>query len=538
MAPDKSSRRSSSPPIPSYDEATSATNPLLGGYDGSSGSNHRAGYQPPIAHSVRSSEDSLYASRAPFDGPHVLTSDSDTDSETSEGLRRDLDDLDYHADDVELEELENGTVRRRRRLDGSWKGRVFDLRKRLGKWRNFWSFKVPHWASSGVHNWSWPTIPEGWKNSGAIIARLFGLFILISGGYALFAFAIFPAAQNELASFFDPEGIRQVAQSSVDPNRIRAYLEHITSFDHIAGTKGSFYLAEWIKDIMLSSGLEEVNLNEYDVYLNYAKPDGRKVAIIEPEELKWQATLEEEPLYPGRADGKANTPVFHGHSKTGTVSGPLIYCNYGSQQDYKTVCLDSGINCNGSIALVREFGSQRDRALKVKAAETWGISGVLIYSDPAEDGFKKGPVWPDGPWRPSDSVQRGAVSLMNWVIGDPLTPGWASSKGEKRLPVADNKALVNIPSLPLAWRDAQKLLQALKGHGQELPENWHGGVPDVEWWSGDDKSPKVLLQNEQDEVEQQRIFNVLGKVEGMETGSKAVIVGNHRDSWCFGAADP
>jgi len=286
MAPDKSSRRSPSPPIPSYDEATSATNPLLGGYDGSSSSGHHTAYQQPRAQSVRSSEDSLYASRQPFDGPHVLTSDSDTDSETSEGLRRDLDDLDYHADDVELEELENGTVRRRRRQHGSWKGTLFGLRKRVGKWRHLWSFRFPHWASSPFASWSWPAVPEAWKVTGAVIARLIGLFVLISLGYALFALAIFPASQNELASLFDPEGVRQVAQSSVDPNRIKSYLQHITSFDHIAGTKGSFYLAEWIKDLMVNSGFDGVKLEEYDVYLNYAKKDGRKVAIIQPEELR------------------------------------------------------------------------------------------------------------------------------------------------------------------------------------------------------------------------------------------------------------
>jgi len=216
----------------------------------------------------------------------------------------------------------------------------------------------------------------------------------------------------------------------------------------------------------------------------------------------------------------------------------LIYFNYGSQADYKRVCEDSGINCNGAIALVREYGTPGDRGSKVKAAEKWGISGVLIYSDPADDGFKKGPVWPDGPWRPADSVQRGSVSLMNLVLGDPLTPGWPSSKDEKRLSKGNNKGLVNIPSLPLAWRDAQKLLQSLKGHGWKLQDNWHGGVPDVEWWSGNDSSPKVLLQNEQDEKDQQRIFNVLGRIDGIEPDRKDIIVGNHRDSWCFGAADP
>ena len=127
---------------------------------------------------------------------------------------------------------------------------------------------------------------------------------------------------------------------------------------------------------------------------------------------------------------------------------------------------------------------------------------------------------------------------MSWVLGDVLTPGWASTHDAKRISKDHNPGLVNIPSLPLAWRDAQPLLQSLKGHGQELPDDWRGGIPDVQWWSGDHTSPVVLLQNEQDEPERQKIFNVMGVINGLESTSKSIIVGNHRDAWCFGAVDP
>jgi N-acetylated-alpha-linked acidic dipeptidase len=248
--------------------------------------------------------------------------------------------------------------------------------------------------------------------------------------------------------------------------------------------------------------------------------------------------LEEEPVYPDGGSAKANTPIFHGHSRSGNVTGPLIYANYGSRADYKRF-YDSGIDINGSIALVRYYGTQQDRALKIKGAEEWGVRGVLMYSDPADDGFKMGKVWPEGRWRPADSVHRGAVTLMSWVAGDPLTPGWASTEDAKRISKDNNPGLVNIPSIPLAWRDAQRLLQSLKGHGIELPEEWTGGVPEIEeWWSGDLKSPIVHLQNEQEEPEKQPIYNVIGSFPGVETATKKIIVGNHRDSWCFGAADP
>lgn len=129
--------------------------------------------------------------------------------------------------------------------------------------------------------------------------------------------------------------------------------------------------------------------------------------------------------------------VFHGHSKSGTVKGPLIYANYGSREDFKRL-ENQGIDVRGSIALVRYYGSQGDRALKVKAAELAGALGCIIYSDPAEDGFLLG----------NSTVQRGAVSLMSWIVGDVLSKGFASLPGERRRdPKEGNSGLVNIPSV-------------------------------------------------------------------------------------------
>ena len=129
--------------------------------------------------------------------------------------------------------------------------------------------------------------------------------------------------------------------------------------------------------------------------------------------------------------------VFHGHSKSGEAKGPLIYANYGSREDFKRL-KDEGIDTRGSIALVRYYGSQGDRALKVKAAEMAGAAGCIMYSDPAEDGFLLG----------NDTVQRGAVSLMSWVVGDVLSSGFASfPEEEKRDPKDGNQGLVNIPSV-------------------------------------------------------------------------------------------
>lgn len=160
---------------------------------------------------------------------------------------------------------------------------------------------------------------------------------------------------------------------------------------------------------------------------------GRRVAIIEPPELVWEALIEEEQAY----ESREQTMVFHGHSRSGNVKGPLVYANYGSRADFKRL-ENQGIDVRGSIALVRYYGSQGDRALKVKAAELAGAVGCMIYSDPAEDGFLLG----------NDTVQRGAVSLMSWVVGDVLSSGFASFPGEERRDSKDgNPGLVNIPSV-------------------------------------------------------------------------------------------
>jgi N-acetylated-alpha-linked acidic dipeptidase len=518
------------PPIPTYEEVTRGSSP------------GETLYVAPTVDSPRRSEDSLYSARrrhVSHDDDDLTSLESDDGDSDSEGFQRDIDRMDYEGDDMEMQELgrngRNATRRSRRtHLDShGWKGRLQDWKRRVSSLGQSWSFNSPSWLCA-----SCPSIPDNLKWIGiGIAARLLGLGVLIAIGYAIFSLAILPTVSHEMATMFDPENVRQFAQSSVDVEKIKENLRHISSFDHVAGTKGSFFLAEWMREKFLDAGMDKVQMDEYYVYLNYPTKDGRKVAIVDPPEMKWEAKLEEEPFYPPNVGpSKENTLAWHGHSKSGTVTGPIIYANYGSYDDYKKVC--GMVNCNNTIALVRYYGTQTDRALKIKAAEDWGIQGVLIYSDPAEDGFIKGPVWPAGPWGTTDHLQRGAVSLMSWIVGDVLTPGWASTKGAKRIPVENNPGLVKIPSLPLSWRDAQQLLKAMRGHGHVVSDDWRGAVPDVEWWTGDENSPKVLLQNEQDEVEKQRIFNVMGRFEGTEMSDKTVIIGNHRDSWCFGAADP
>jgi len=457
-------------------------------------SRRRGGYEPPTVESARSSLD-------------FLPSSGEASPRTSDGgLRREM---------MEMEVLDPETpedAARRSQIGQSLSKRITSLTNTLSsihlpfrRWVpsfNFIRARIPRMSPD--YRWNW-----------VVVGRIFGGFLTVSLVYVLLASNIFTMSQKGgPGQTYDPESVRIFVQSHANGTSIQNYLEHLTAYDHIAGTEGNFVLARWVGGLFNAANLEDARLERFDVYLNYPKAGGRRVAIVDPPEMAWEATIEEEAAYDDPP--RQQTLVFHGLSRAGNVTGPLIYANYGSREDFKRL-EDNGIDMKGAIALVRYYGTQSDRAVKVKAAELAGAVGCIIYSDPADDGFVKGEPWPNGRFMPADGVQRGTVGLTSWVVGDVLSPGFASLPGEqKRISKENNPGLNNIPSIPLSWRDAQKLLQAIKGHGEEVPNEWVGGVPDVNWWTGDQSSPIVHLMNEQDEVEKQPIYNVIGKITGLE----------------------
>lgn len=382
--------------------------------------------------------------------------------------------------------------------------------------------------------------------------------------YLLFVSDLFTGLSRKMsgAGMFDPEAVRLFVQEQVDVRRIRETSKHFSSYAHMAGTEGDYALAIDTRNAFLDAGLEQVTVDEFYVYLNYPRADGRTVQIMEkssgdPSSLRpiWTADLEE--LDVGVETAGHEPYVFHGLSRSGEVLAPVVYARYGSEADFEQLRL-LGVDVRGTIALMRYYGDPSDRAAKVLNAERAGCVGALIYSDPADDGFLRGPVAPGGRFMPADGVQRGSVALTSLVVGDVLTPGWESTKGMPRMTTKDNPGLVNIPSLPLAWRDAKVILQHIRGFGAKVPDNsgeqsvhmsggtsapsvqgWVGGVPDVgEWWTGNLSGPVVRLRNDNDEVDQQPIWNVYGKIPGVEQPHHPVIVGAHRDAWSFGASDP
>lgn len=380
----------------------------------------------------------------------------------------------------------------------------------------------------------WPTLTA---DMCIILGRCFAVLVIMAVVYLLTLSSVFNDAATQMAGqMFAPEDVRNHVQGQVSAQQIGDYLKIITKTDHLAGTEGDYALAKYIKDLFEEQGLVDVHMEEFKVYLNYPKADGRRVELINTDgSARWKAKVDENPVY--KDPPRQQTPVFHGLSKTGDVKGPLIYVNYGARKDFK-VLFDSVIQTKGAIALMRHGGSQEDLALKIKVAEEAGFVGCIIYNDPADDGFRKGQVAPVGPYLPGDAVARGSVGISNWVIGDVLTPGFASTADAKRIPKENSKALVKIPSISISSEDAATLLQAIGGIEHIVPDGWAGGLEGVEYWIGNLSSPVVHLVNDQDEVEQQPIWNVVGKIRGVEQTEKSVIIGNHRDAWVYGASDP
>ena len=250
-----------SPPIPSYEEATSSAPPADAsereGLLGSNLSRRNGYYQPPSVQSPRSSEDSL-------DGltRHVRQdedSDSDVD-DVDEETRREVEQMDI----MDVDDLEDG----RRARGKGWVGRLLGFKRRLGRswsWPSSWGAGTSYMYSRLTSVPSMPSvsIPESLRPGIPVLARLFGLFLLMGLGYALFVFELLPSARNGLGQImFDQESVRQFAQGHVNGSRIEDYLRHVTSFDHVAGTEGSLYLAKWMQGIFADAGLDKARLDK------------------------------------------------------------------------------------------------------------------------------------------------------------------------------------------------------------------------------------------------------------------------------------
>lgn len=309
------------------------------------------------------------------------------------------------------------------------------------------------------------------------------------------------------------------------PANARRWLAALTEEPHVAGTPAEKNVAEYVRDRMAEFGLE-VEMVKYDVFLNH--PTKVSLTMIEPS--RQELSLVED-AYPQDKDStmRGQFPAFHGYSASGDASGQIVYVNYGSPADHERLKA-MGFSVEGKIALVRYGGLFR--GLKVKEAQEHGAVGVLIYSDPADDGYMKGDIYPDGPMRPPSAIQRGSVQFLSIQPGDPSTPGGVpSTANAKRITRDQMKNVPKIPSLPIAYREAEKLLRNLGG--PRVPDDWQGGLPFA--YHVGPGGTAVEMHVEMDEG-LKPIYNVIATIPG--TTDQVVVAGNHRDAWTPGAVDP
>ncbi len=331
------------------------------------------------------------------------------------------------------------------------------------------------------------------------------------------------------------------------PDSARGWLRTLTEEPHAAGTPADYKTALFVRDKLRSWGWT-ADLAEYEVLLNYPieppmlqlfRPTSAALSLVEK---------------PHVADKDSADPAafsaFHGYGVSGYVRGQVVYVNYGQPEDYET--LDRlGVSVKDKIVLAR-YGAIF-RGLKVRNAQKRGATGILIYSDPADDGYAKGDVYPDGPYRPASALQRGSVQFLSLGPGDPSTPDGPSVKGAKRLPIdpemgftveaADEweKAsglkredyFATIPSLPISYEAAKPILAALGG--PSVPTGWQGGLP-LPYHVG--PGPADVGFRVKMEYKVRTIWNVIATLKGTVEPDRWVMIGNHRDAWVYGAVDP
>ncbi|EME83696.1 uncharacterized protein MYCFIDRAFT_215389 [Pseudocercospora fijiensis CIRAD86] len=312
------------------------------------------------------------------------------------------------------------------------------------------------------------------------------------------------------------EQLKKTLLETPDGKKAREWSQYYTAGPHLAGKNLS--QAEWTKDKWIEFGVHSAEVVAYDVYINY--PLDHRLALLKDGQVDFEATLEEDVLEDDPTTNLTDrVPVFHGYSASGNVTGQFVFANYGSYQDYEDL-VNAGIDLKGKIALVK-YGDIF-RGLKVKRASELGMIGVVMYSDPGDDG---------------DITEENAVAP-----GDPTTPGYPSKPGAPREPV-DGK-IPDIPSLPISYKEALPLLKALNGHGpnaSSFGSSWQGGgleYKGVQYNIGPSpESVTINLHNEQEYVTTP-LWNVIGVINGT-ISDEVIVIGNHRDAWIAGGAgDP
>ena len=308
-----------------------------------------------------------------------------------------------------------------------------------------------------------------------------------------------------------------------DPARARAHSRTLSAETHVSGTPAQERTRDYVIAQMKAMGLE-TEVRRYDVFMPH--PTSVRVWRVAP--TTKELTLAE-PAVPG--DPTSALPQYltvNGYSGQGDVTAEVAYVNYGLIEDYAQ--LDSlGISVKGKIVVAR-YG-RSFRGIKAREAEKHGAVAILIYSDPQDDGYVRGDVYPNGPMRNRNGVQRGSV--LN-VDGDPATPGYAAKAGAPRIPES-RMEIPHIPVVPISYGNASELLDGLRGH--DIPQSWQGGLPFRYHVGPGPVRARVRVTDDRATHATKPIYDTFGIVRGIEFPDELVIVGGHRDAWGPGAAD-
>jgi N-acetylated-alpha-linked acidic dipeptidase len=326
------------------------------------------------------------------------------------------------------------------------------------------------------------------------------------------------SAQRALEARFD---------ASLNAANLRTWMQRITAHPHHVGSPWDKSNAEYMADLFRSWGYQ-TQIEQFKVL--FPTPKERLLEMVAP--TRFTASLAEPPVAGDSTSGQTSEqlPLYNAYSIDGDVTGELVYVNYGVPKDYEEL-QRRGIDVKGKIVIARYGGSWR--GIKPKVAAEHGALGCLIYSDPREDGYFRGDVYPKGGYRNEQSGQRGSVADMPLYSGDPLTPGIGATEDAKRLAVKDAPTITKIPVLPISYGDALPLLKALGG--PMAPDDWKGALPiPYHLGAGPTRVHLKLAFN----WDLKPIYDVIARLPGSERPDEWVIRGNHHDGWVNGASDP
>lgn len=315
-----------------------------------------------------------------------------------------------------------------------------------------------------------------------------------------------------------------------DPKLAEEHLRTLTQAPHMAGTPEDKATADYVAQKFRAAGLD-TEIVEFKVWMNY--PLEISVDVTAPAGVEMHGPTREHVAGDPYEDDPRVVMPFNGMSPSGDAEADVVYANYGTPEDFEKL-EKLKIDVRGKIVLVR-YG-QNFRGVKEFVAQEHGAAGVIIYSDPFDDGWRRGDKYPDGPWRPDTGVQRGSVGYMFEFPGDPTTPGFASVPSlpeSKRISPEQSAQMPKIPVTPLSYHDAWPILQHLGG--PDSPREWQGALP-FTYHVG--PGPVRVRMHLKQDYQFRTLWDVIGRVRGSESPDEWVVAGNHRDAWVYGAVDP